>query len=222
MKVLITASTFSHIAQFHEPYIREFHRLGWEVHIACGGEDRGIPFVDRSTRVPFCKRMGSVENLKVTAMLRRQIARERYDLIICHTSLASFFTRLAVKGRADRPPLCNVMHGFLFDDETPALKREILESAERLTARETDLLLTMNQWDYEYATRSHLARRVAKIRGMGVDFAKLDHLTDGKEALRDRLGLPRDAFVLVYAAEFSERKSQSMLIEALTLLPGNV
>lgn len=222
MKVLITASTFSHMVQFHEPYIREFHRLGWEVHVACGGEDRSIPFVDRSTEVPFCKRMGSLENLKATAMLRGQIARERYDLIITHTSLASFFTRLAVKGRGDRPPLCNVMHGFLFDDETPALKRKVLESAERVTVPQTDLLLTMNRWDYEYATRSHLARRVAKIPGMGVDFAKFDRLTDGKGALRDRLGLPREAFVLVCAAEFSERKSQSVLIEALTLLPGNV
>lgn len=43
MKVLITASTFSHIVSFHLPYVRRFRELGWEVHIACGGAPRDIP-----------------------------------------------------------------------------------------------------------------------------------------------------------------------------------
>ena len=34
MKVLITASTFSHIVSFHLPYVRRLRELGWEVHIA--------------------------------------------------------------------------------------------------------------------------------------------------------------------------------------------
>lgn len=35
--VLFTASTWSHIAHFHRPYLRAFHALGWQVHAACGG-----------------------------------------------------------------------------------------------------------------------------------------------------------------------------------------
>jgi glycosyltransferase EpsD len=111
------------------------------------------------------------------------------------------------------------MHGYLFDDDAPALKRRILLDAERLTAPETDLLLTMNQWDYDFAVGRRLAGRVEKIPGMGVDFTKLDRVTDSREALRDKLGLPRAAFLLLYAAEFSNRKSQSVLIEAMTALP---
>ena len=202
--------------------MREFHDLGWEVHIACGGEDRRIPFVGQSVKVSFRKRMGSVNNLRATAALRGLIVRERYDLIIAHTSLASFFTRLAVKGLRHRPPLCSVMHGYLFDDDTPALRRRVLEAAERLTSPQTDLLLTMNQWDYEYALKNHLGKRVEKIPGMGVCFERFDRVTDGKEALRERFGLPRDGFILVYAAEFTERKSQSVLIEAMAALPSNV
>ena len=37
MRVLITASTFSHIVSFHLPYVRRFRELGWEVHVSCGG-----------------------------------------------------------------------------------------------------------------------------------------------------------------------------------------
>ena len=34
-KVLFTASTFSHIINFHLPYLRKFKQLGWRVHVAC-------------------------------------------------------------------------------------------------------------------------------------------------------------------------------------------
>ena len=35
--VLYTASTFSHILNFHLPYLRRFRELGWQVEVACGG-----------------------------------------------------------------------------------------------------------------------------------------------------------------------------------------
>ena len=41
--VLITASTFSHIVNFHLPYLRRFRELGWQVDVACGGAMRDIP-----------------------------------------------------------------------------------------------------------------------------------------------------------------------------------
>ena len=125
-----------------------------------------------------------------------------------------------MKGLKDRPRLVNVVHGYLFDDETPALKRGILLEAERLTAPETDLLLTMNEWDYEAAKKYRLGKRIEKIPGIGVDFSRFDTATaeDGA-ALRAELGIPGDAFVLIYPAEFSARKSQHVLIEATATLP---
>ena len=38
----------------------------------------------------------------------------------------------------------------------------------------------------------------------------------------DKYHIPNDAFVLIYAAEFSKRKSQMFLIKAMRLLPGNI
>ena len=37
-KVLFAASTYSHIANFHRPYLRAFSALGWTVDVACGGK----------------------------------------------------------------------------------------------------------------------------------------------------------------------------------------
>ena len=222
-KVLMTASTWSHIRSFHLPYLQEFQRLGWETHVGCPGIPADAPYVDRAIELPFEKRMNAPANFRAARILRERIKAEQYDLIITHTSLAAFFTRLAVKGMKHRPRLINVVHGYLFDDDTPAIKRSVLLAAEKLTAPETDLLLTMNEWDFEAAKKYRLGKQIEKIPGIGVDFSRLDTATaeDGA-ALRAELGIPGDAFVLIYPAEFSERKSQRVLIEAMAMLPKNV
>ena len=217
----MTASTYSHIRNFHLPYLREFQRLGWETHVVCRDIPADAPYIDKAIDLPFEKKMQSPENFRAAHKLRRLIQTERYDLIITHTSLAAFFTRLAARGTNGR--LVNVVHGYLFDDDTPLLKRAILLTAECLTAPQTDLLLTMNAWDYKTAVKYRLGRQIAMVPGMGVDTSRLDHASpEAGIRLRRDLGISSDAFVLLFAAEFSERKSQHTLIEALTRLPQNV
>ncbi len=221
MKVLFTASTFSHIRRFHLPYLRWFQRKRWTVHVGCGGEKAPVPYADEVFPLPLEKKMTAPGNFRAAAYLRKKIQRERYDLISTHTSLAAFFTRIALKGMAERPKVVNTVHGYLFDDATPALKREILLLTEKMTAPQTDLLLTMNRWDTNLAERERLGKEISFIPGMGVDYAGLDaQPTD--PALRARLYIPEDAFVLIYPAEFSPRKSQMTLLEGMTMLPEDV
>lgn len=221
--ILMTASVYSHIRNFHLPYLQEFHRLGWETHVGCAKIPSDAPYMDKVIEIPFEKRMSSISNFHAMELLKNQIRLEQYDLIVTHTTLAAFFTRLAVKGMKKRPRLINVMHGYLFDDNTPFFKEQLLLNAERLTAPETDLLLVMNDWDYQTAKKYRLGKRIEKIPGMGVDFKKLDSASDeDAKCLREKLGIPSGALVLLYPAELSKRKSQHVLIEAMQYLPQNV
>ncbi len=220
-KVLFTASTFSHILNFHLPYLRAFQREGWEVHVACGGEEREVPWADRSFTLPFEKKITAPVNFAAAEKLRRLIKQERYALVVTHTSLAAFFTRLALRGLRDRPRCINVSHGYLFDDESSRAKRTLLLTAEKLTAGQTDLLLTMNAYDDALAERYPLAARTRHIPGIGVDFSRFDEPLPSRYELRQRYGVEQDAFVMAYAAEFSTRKGQTCLIRAMTQLPEN-
>ena len=219
-KLLFVASSYIHILNFHLPYLRALHEEGLEIHAGCAAPQADIPWADRTLSFPFEKKMSAPSNFRAAAQLRRLIRREGYGLVIVHTSLAAFFTRLAMWGMRDRRKVVNMVHGYLFDDATPFPKRQIMLWAERLTAPQTDLLLTMNEWDYELAKRCRLAKRVELIPGVGVDFGRLRR--QGPEAaaeLRGSLGIAPDAFVLFCAAELSKRKSQHVLISALARLP---
>ena len=220
--VLYTASTFSHIVSFHLPYLRRFRELGWQVSVACGGEMRDIPYADAVYELPLSKSMTAPGNFRAARMLRAMMERERYDLVITHTSLASFFTRWAVRGMKRRPPIVNVMHGYLFDDRTTGPKKQLLPLAEKLTAPQTDLLLTMNAWDDRWAREHRAARRVEFIPGMGVEPDRYAASPEVRSAMRQKLGLKDGDMALIYPAEFSARKNQAMLLRAMEALPGHV
>lgn len=219
--LLFTASTYSHIRYFHRPYLRKFKELGWRVDVACGGTPMELPEADRIIHIPLEKSMKSPKNWKCVSLLRREIRAEGYDLISCHTALASFFTRLAVWGWRDRPKVVCTVHGYLFGDANPG--GGLLKAAEGLTAPLTDLLMTMNDWDTRYAKAHRCGRAVVEIPGMGLDLQNLPRISkEEAQTLRTRLGISPDAFLLLYGAEFSKRKNQRVLIEALKELPDQV
>ncbi len=216
-KLLMTASTFSHIRNFHLPYLERFSQLGWRADVACGGEMEEIPFASRTYALPLEKNFTSAGNFRSSALLRRIMAENGYELVIAHTSLASFFTRLAAARVSPRPKVINVVHGYLFDGSTPFAKGAVLKAAERIAAPWTDLVLTMNGYDAAWAESNHAGRNVLNIPGMGVRREKFI----GLGALRTKRS-GGGTFKLIYPAEFSRRKNQELLIEAMALLPERI
>lgn len=222
-KILYTASTDGHLRSFHLPVLRALTQAGHDVTAAASGDGQGLGV--RFVPVPFTKRFVSVKNFSAAAALAKLIRKERFDIVLTHTSLAAFFTRFGIllAGKKNTR-VVNTVHGYLFDDETPFLRRAVLLGAERLMSCVTDDILTMNRQDTKIAQKYRLCRgHIAQIDGMGVELSRFSPASRAeKVAARRALGLPEGAFVLVYAAEFSARKNQQFLIGALPRLPENV
>ena len=182
-----------------------------------------MPEADDCLSLPFAKRMTAPSNFHCAKLLGRRMEEEGYDLVVTHTALAAFFTRLPLLRRRERPRVVNMVHGYLFDEGTPFVKRNILLNAERLTAPCTDLLLTMNQSDQEIARRYRLGGRLANIPGVGVAYGRIDDVPpETGAALRREWKIPPEAFLLIYPAEFSQRKNQALLLRGLAALPKQV
>ena len=222
-KLLFVASSGVHIRNFHLPYLAALKEAGWDIHVACAGSEGLEAHGARVTELPFEKKLLSTQNLKAARILRRIIKEDNIQALILHTSLAACFGRLALLGLPKRPRVVNVVHGYLFDDDSPLIKRFAYLGVERLLAPVTDLVMTMNRWDEICAKKHRLAKAVESIDGMGVNFSWLDGQKSGDpETLRRELGLVPTDFVLLYPGEFSRRKSQIFLLKTLELLPDEV
>ena len=204
MKILIVASNMVHIKNFHLPYIEKMKNLGHSVYIMANGE--GADF-----KIPFKKSTLSPKNFFLTVKIKRILKENSFDAVYLHTSLAAFFTRLAMKGMKKRPVVINTVHGYLFGESCSKLHNFIYLSCERLLRKQTDSILVMNNEDYKIATENNLSLGgVYFINGMGVDFEKHPWDTDF---------CPVREKNLTFVGEISKRKNQIFLVKAMKYLP---
>lgn len=221
MKILYIASTFGHIRSFHLPYINALIAEGHSVDVAGAGDPAGIPAEAGTFILPFEKHMSASSNFRAASMLKHRLSGERYDIVIMHTSLAAFFTRLAIRRLPShaRPRAVNMVHGYLFDAATPFARRTVLLAAEKLMAGVTNRLIVMNDEDLKIALSQHLCKsdsEIYKIPGVGFD----SHRFFPRKAagtVASCASTPK-TFNMIYAAEFSARKNQAFLLHVLKAL----
>lgn len=217
-KVLFTASRASHLLRFHRPYLKYFHKLGYQVHTVSQGVV-SIPEVTKTFDLPFVKNPTSLTNLKTLSKLKSIIQTENYHTIICNATLASLLTRMAAKqSNISIPRFIYISHGYLFNSND-SIKSKIKLQFEKIASDVVDELIVMNEEDFVIAKKYNLAKSIYKIPGMGLCpelFPKVSHTTLLKE--RKKMGYSVIDFIILSVGEFSKRKNQMQLLKALTLL----
>ncbi len=203
-KVLVCASTMSHILNFHMPYIKallsEPEKYDVKIMATCNEGTRA------DFDVNFKKRILSLNNLKLAKQISKILEEEKFDIIFTNTTLAAFYVRLAVKKLKVKPKVVNIVHGYLFDSRSSLIKRFLFSGAEKFVKKQTDVIITMNQEDYDYAKQHKLCTGdVFLINGMGVD--------DNRVKLKNVLSNNTDDYTFTFIGELSSRKNQRFLIK---------
>jgi Glycosyltransferase len=200
-KMLFTASTMSHIENFHLPYIHAFEEMGWKVD---------------AVALPVSKSFFSLKNLRAINYARKLLKDGDYDVISSHATLAGIVTRLAVLLTGERRKhmkIFHTSHGYLFHDDH-SLKKWAYLLPEMICGKVTDVLMVMNHEDLEIAKKYNLcgkSNKIYYINGMGIDLSKFQPRRATAEQ-RAAFGIKEDDFVFVYAAEFSKRKNHELLL----------
>lgn len=226
MKFLFVATVRSHIGQFHMPLIRALKEAGHEVHAAFRDNSADKPGLDLSTidkvfEVPFERSPYSPKNFRAYRVLKKIIDEGGYDIIHCHTPMGGVCTRLAARDvRKKGTRVFYTAHGFHFYKGAPLINWLFYYPVEKYLARFTDVLVTINQEDYDLAKKKRFkAGRIEKINGVGVDLSRFKPITEEEHlAARAEYGFSPEQFVMLYAADLSYRKNQPMLFRALARL----
>ena len=139
-------------------------------------------------------------NLVLYKELKALIDEGDYSLIHCHTPVGGMLARLCARQARQRGArVVYTAHGFHFFTGAKPINWLLYYPAERWLARYTDLLITINREDYDRACRFP-ARKVALVRGVGVDFARFEASTD-RTVIRTSLGIPEAAPVVITVGE---------------------
>lgn len=222
-RALFTATVMSHLAQFHGPAIALLREQGWQVDVAARdnlSEKNGLalPEVDRAFDVPFERNPLHLRNVRAARDLKRILGQTTYDLIHCNTPVAGVLTRLlGQRSRAAGGRLVYTAHGFHFYRGAPVRNWLTYYPLEWALAWLTDVLVTINTEDHARAKRFP-ARQVMYVPGVGVDMDKFASPTKSAADVRQGLGLPEDAFVVLSVGELNDNKNHRTVIRALASL----
>lgn len=215
-KVLYCASTVSHINNFHLPYLKAFHNMGYEVHVAVN-ERVTIKWADKVFALPFYKNLLSIKNIIAIFQARKLLKENQYEKVITNTTLAGVIVRIAALLLKNRPKIYHIVHGYIFNADS-GIKKYFYLVPEKIAAIVSDVVMVMNREDHEMAEKYKLYKdKLYYIDGMGVDPSRFKIVSpEEKIAYKQRLGFKEDDFLFVYVAEFSKRKNQKMLIRAFS------
>ena len=173
MKILYV-TTIGSTMNFFKSFIGELISEGHTVDIACNNSKSPVPEIYSDwgcniypiscTRSPMNK--GTV---KAISELKKIVAENKYDIVHCHTPIAAMCTRLACKDlRKNGVRVIYTAHGFHFYNGAPKKNWLMYYPVEKICAKYTDTLITINKEDYEFAKKKMKAKN--RIQNSFKDF----------------------------------------------------
>ena len=225
---MMVASVPSMIGQFNMANIGLLRELGYKIIVACNYNDRSVwtderveSFVDELDEkgITVCQIDFPREPTKINMIrksykqLNQVVKNSKVDLIHCHTPVASMVARMVA--HKNNIKVIYTAHGFHFYKGAPLKNWIIYYPIEKLCARITDVLITINKEDYDLAKKKMKAKRVEYVPGVGVNVDKISSTIVDKNKKREECGVPDDSKWIINVGELSCRKNQEVLIRAI-------
>ena len=143
---------------------------------------------------------------------------ERPDMVHAHMPISGVLARLAAR-IAGVPRVAYTCHGFLFNQPGPPWRRALGLVAEWLGGRLTDITLTVSTEEAADARRLWIARRAVPV-GNGRDPARFRPDPAARARVRQALGVPDEAVVVVIVSRLVRHKGYPELLAAMRDVPG--
>ncbi|WP_102273046.1 glycosyltransferase family 4 protein [Cytobacillus massiliigabonensis] len=227
MKILFVTTIANTVNLFLIPHLKFLIEQGNEVGVAFNSDDISPELMNLTCKIhpiEFNRNPLKKENLSAYKKIKQIVTKEGYELIHVHTPVASFITRLACR-KLKNIRIFYTVHGFHFFKGAPIKNWAIYYTLERLSAKWTDGLITMNQEDFRIAKGLKFRKPdcIFQVHGVGLDLTKFTSPTiEEKYILRNEYNYRLEDFILIYVGELSFRKHQDLLIKAVSILKDKI
>lgn len=224
MKKILYVTTISKtINAFLVPHIKYLIDQGYSVDIATNITDEiNKELIDYNVKIfqiDFQRNPMSIRNKKAYYEIKKLQSKNKYDIVHVHTPVASFVTRLALKNE-ENLKIVYTCHGFHFYKGSSIFNWILFYPLEKLAAKWTDSLVTINSEDFEIASKFKLRNngQASKMNGVGIEKEKYVIENFDRNEYRKSLNLKEEDFVILVLAELNKNKNHIQLIKAMNLL----
>ncbi len=232
-KALMHAHTAYMVAKFNMDNIRLLESLGYDVDVACcfDMQDSALSpaaldefrkdLADHGNRLIETDSLRRIADIKALMSayktLKSEIEENRYDIIHTQSPIGGAICRLAARKARKKygTKVIYAAHGFHFFEGAPKKNWLLFYPAEKICARFTDLLITINGEDFSNATKRLKAKKTIYIPGAGVDIDKYSLTEAGRNSVRSELGVDDDTTVILSVGELIPRKNHITAMKAL-------
>ena len=155
MKKILFLSNTANFSKFNRPYMRWFKEQGWLVDYCSAGEEQVFD-CDNQYSIPIARSPFNLNNIKAYKELKQILTDNNYDILHCHTPMGGVIGRLAaIKLRKqNKIKVIYTAHGFHFYKGAPIMNWLLYYPMEKWLSRFTDIIITINEEDYEEAIKS--------------------------------------------------------------------
>lgn len=212
----ITSFSSSSIYATHKMGMRFIHAANWSKasaeQIELFEKENDITICN----VPISRSPFSLSNIESFKKLCRIVKDNNVEYIHCNTPVGGLLGRLAGK-KCKVKKIIYQAHGFHFYKGAPKKNWIVFYTIEKLLARYTDAIITMNNEDYETANQFRLKNngKVYNVHGVGIDLLGYNGIQQFREEKRRELGFCDDDILLISMGDLIVRKNYRVAIEAI-------
>lgn len=224
MKILYVTTVSITLNTFLIPHVKYLLENNHEVEIASNIDlEIANEFKEmnvKHNKINFSRNPFSLSNKSAYTQIKNLQKIGNFDVVHVHTPVASFVTRLALRNQKIK--MIYTAHGFHFYEGAPLINWMIYYPLEKIAARWTDTLVTINSEDLERAKKFNLRNNgeVKLMHGVGISPEEYKLENFKREEYRERIGLAKDDFGILILAELNKNKNHIQIIKALELLKG--
>lgn len=220
-KALVIATVMGFVVTFEKNDIFILKEMGYEVHIASDlsaytNEENYNKLISLGVithNIEFNRNPFGFKNVKAFQKLNNLVKKEQFDLIHCHTPVGGVLGRIVGHFNHVSQVIYSA-HGFHFFSGAPFKNWLLFYPIEKFCSRWTDILITLNNEDYQRALKFH-SRKVKRIHGVGIDINKFNQGKECRGAKRNELGVSEQDIVLLSVGELSRDKNHKIVLEAM-------
>lgn len=159
-----------------------------------------------------------IQNMKALFQIIHIIRCEKIDMIHCHNPMGSVLGRIGALLSGRKVYTIYTAHGFHFYEKAPLKNWLLYYPVEKLLARFTDVLITINREDYLRAKKFKKRKggHTFQIHGVGMDVERFRERKECYLPEREKLHIPPNAFHVVSVGELNDNKNHEAIIDVLT------